>query len=86
MARTKRGRALGPLLEAPELCRAAPVELAALYDPLIVKSCLSLTPAVQFCGARVVFIPKAANGPWDKHSNRRAMWLANHVPEISPPP
>ncbi len=42
LAAAKRGKALGPAFEAPELCRAIPQELTALFDPLVQKACLTL--------------------------------------------
>jgi hypothetical protein len=79
LARAKRGKALGPCQEPPELCRHFARELALLFDPLVQKMYAALTPAMQVAAARVIFIHKSPTGPKELQSNRRAIWLGNQV-------
>ena len=81
MAKAKRGKAMGPSLQLPEMYRSVPIQMASLFDPLVQKMCLSLTSAVQMGAARIAFIPKSATGPKQLQSNRRAVWLADQLPK-----
>jgi hypothetical protein len=80
LARAKRGKALGPCQEPPELCRHFSRELASLSDPLAQKMYAALTPARQIGAARVTIIQKSLTGPKELQSNRRAFfWLGDQV-------
>ena len=81
LAKAKSGKAMGPLHEAPEACHLFAQQLARIYDPLVIKSCLTLTGPLQASGAKASFIPKDGRASHSAPSNRRVIMLANQMPK-----
>ena len=73
---------MGPSREPSELCRELAAECTRLWDPLYVKSCLTLIGPLQLPGAKVAFVPKNSKASHSSPLNRRAILLADQTPSV----
>lgn len=53
LSRATCGKTFGPAQVPTEVCRVAPSEIARLYDPIVVKTALSLEGSLQWRGADI---------------------------------